>query len=50
MQAMTMGNVIEGFQVTGVYPFNPSALLPKIFSSPPGRFHNLGAHEVHSYA
>lgn len=27
-KGMTMSNVITGFQITGVYPLNPNALLP----------------------
>ena len=28
MKGMTMTNIISGFKTTGIYPFNPQALLP----------------------
>ena len=43
VKGMTMTNVIQGFKVTGIYPFNPHALIPKPTVSPVSRFHNLGA-------
>ena len=38
-----MKNIIGGFKVTGIYPFNPEALLPKSSSPIPSRFCDLSA-------
>lgn len=46
IKGMTMSNVIEGFKVTGIYPYNPHAVLPKDTESPTkptSRFHKVGA-------
>ena len=42
-KSMTIGNVTEGFRITGIYPFNPQVLLPKPSSPPASHFRNLGA-------
>ena len=31
-KAMTINNITSGFQNTGIYPFNPQAILSKISS------------------
>ena len=39
-----MTNVIQGFEVNGIYTFNPHALIPKpVTVSPVLHFHNVGA-------
>ena len=43
VKGMTMTNVIQGFKVTEIYPFNLHALIPKPILSPVSRFHNIGA-------
>ena len=43
VKGMTMKNIIGGFKVTGIYPFNPEALLPKSSSPIPSRFCDLSA-------
>ena len=43
MKGMTIVNVIKGFKVTGIHPFNPHALIPKPDFSPVSRFHNIGS-------
>ncbi len=48
LKGMTMSNVIAGFKTTGIYPFNPQALLP-MPSPVSSRFQGRSIHADISY-